>query len=604
MTPPVRPKIVAAPEYSPKRLSGSDSGIAEVEVAPGGNRAIVIVRINDPDHGDVFDLTMIISANGRPMAPYKLPPMQARYLNADLTELAITPPGTPPLAFDPAITSYTVNQSGTVEQVSITTNHFGLNSSRTKSGTNYPPGRSSVTVALTENSSTVVPIVVTADSGRTKTYTLTVTRGAVVDAQTPVISVHPQNATYDFGATATALSVTASVTDGGTLTYQWFSSPNNSNWTSLGPATATATSHTPATSAAGTVYYRVEVTNTNIAVNGNPIAVNISNAATVTVAAPPVVTVTAGSSTTPHPTISAALASITSAGNYTVTLYQNQSLAATYTVPAGTTITLIGDGQMRTITRISVGRMFTVTGSGRELILESNITLDGREVINNSDILSTDDPTHPSNPGCLVFVQNGAAFTMQGNSVVTRNHYAAESILSAVIAETGAVFTMKGTASITGNSSGTGTLFVAPSGLLLRSGATAVLEDNSSITGNTQGANRRIRDVFLRFDTHITLSGNATIGELGLSSDGLNSTVGIRSGWAGNIIGLFLHGSAENSTDIIQQWLGRQVLEGAGGYSITQADINRVTLREFIHDGPNANSPIPPRTIGPTGVLQ
>jgi uncharacterized repeat protein (TIGR02543 family) len=83
-----------------------------------------------------------------------------------------------------------------------------------------------------------------------------------VNAQEPVISVQPQNGTYTLGGTATPLSVTAEVSDGGTLSYQWHSSANSGGpWTAI--SDATAASYTPSTAAAGTVYYYVMVTNTN-----------------------------------------------------------------------------------------------------------------------------------------------------------------------------------------------------------------------------------------------------------------------------------------------------------------------------------------------------
>jgi hypothetical protein len=96
----------------------------------------------------------------------------------------------------------------------------------------------------------------------TKTAIAASDTAAVVVIETPYISNQPAGATYTVGGTVTALSVTASVTDGGTLTYQWFS--NTANNTTGGTAidSATSTTYTPPTTAAGTVYYYVVVTNT------------------------------------------------------------------------------------------------------------------------------------------------------------------------------------------------------------------------------------------------------------------------------------------------------------------------------------------------------
>jgi len=84
------------------------------------------------------------------------------------------------------------------------------------------------------------------------------------NAQRPIISSQPQNATFKVGTVAHDLSVTAIVTEG-TLTYQWFSNnkPSNENGTNLGPDNGAQTeSFTPSTANIGIFYYYVEVTNT------------------------------------------------------------------------------------------------------------------------------------------------------------------------------------------------------------------------------------------------------------------------------------------------------------------------------------------------------
>jgi len=113
--------------------------------------------------------------------------------------------------------------------------------------------------------------------------TASVTVNALVNAQTPDITAHPQPATYNQNAPAAALSVSASVTDGGTLTYQWFSNATNSNTDGTSIIGATSQTYTPVTTSIGTVYYYVEVTNTNNSVNGTKTATSTSNTATVTV---------------------------------------------------------------------------------------------------------------------------------------------------------------------------------------------------------------------------------------------------------------------------------------------------------------------------------
>jgi uncharacterized repeat protein (TIGR02543 family) len=111
------------------------------------------------------------------------------------------------------------------------------------------------------------------------TATITVT---VVDARPPVVSGRLQNAAYTVGATATALSVTATSPDGGELSYQWHSRSNSDDeWAAI--SGATESSYTPPTTAAGIVTYYVQVTNTNDSLSGTKTATADSGEATITV---------------------------------------------------------------------------------------------------------------------------------------------------------------------------------------------------------------------------------------------------------------------------------------------------------------------------------
>ena len=65
---------------------------------------------------------------------------------------------------------------------------------------------------------------------------------------------------YAAGDPAKPLKAEASASDGGTLTYQWQSSKDGKNFTDI--KDATNAEYTPQTGEAGTVYYRVLVTNT------------------------------------------------------------------------------------------------------------------------------------------------------------------------------------------------------------------------------------------------------------------------------------------------------------------------------------------------------
>jgi uncharacterized repeat protein (TIGR02543 family) len=106
----------------------------------------------------------------------------------------------------------------------------------------------------------------------------------VGDSEQPDITVHPQGDTYEIGTSSpTALSVGASTpTDGGALSYKWFSNASNSNENGTPIGEATNATYTPPTTVAGTFYYYCTVTNTSPNVEGNPTSA-VTSVATVTI---------------------------------------------------------------------------------------------------------------------------------------------------------------------------------------------------------------------------------------------------------------------------------------------------------------------------------
>lgn len=108
------------------------------------------------------------------------------------------------------------------------------------------------------------------------------TVNTIVNTATPSITSQPIGATVNVGATIN-LSIAATKSDAGTLTYQWYSNTTNSNSGGTLISGATGTSYSALTRTAGTKYYYCVVTNTNNSVNGNTIATVTSNVATVRV---------------------------------------------------------------------------------------------------------------------------------------------------------------------------------------------------------------------------------------------------------------------------------------------------------------------------------
>jgi hypothetical protein len=111
--------------------------------------------------------------------------------------------------------------------------------------------------------------------------------GNIFDAATPNITDHPQSGTWDTGTDTThVLSVTATRSDGGTLSYQWYSNiSNTSTGGSIlnGKTGATLTLSADDYDENGTHHYYVVVTNTNNNATGKRTATATSNVAQIQV---------------------------------------------------------------------------------------------------------------------------------------------------------------------------------------------------------------------------------------------------------------------------------------------------------------------------------
>ena len=101
-------------------------------------------------------------------------------------------------------------------------------------------------------------------SAESKVFTVTVSKedGPVQEnPQSPVITTAGETLAYKVGETAKALTITATVTDGGTLSYQWQKSASaDGEYTAV--SGADKKDFTPDTSVVGTTYYKCKVTNT------------------------------------------------------------------------------------------------------------------------------------------------------------------------------------------------------------------------------------------------------------------------------------------------------------------------------------------------------
>jgi O-glycosyl hydrolase len=107
------------------------------------------------------------------------------------------------------------------------------------------------------------------------------------DAEVPEITQHPAGEIYFIGDTVIPLTVTAQVSDGGTLSYQWYSNTRSSNEGGAPIQGASGVSYTPDinTNTAGQYYYYVIATNTN-RYAANPVSYAVSKAVALVVMAP------------------------------------------------------------------------------------------------------------------------------------------------------------------------------------------------------------------------------------------------------------------------------------------------------------------------------
>jgi len=109
-------------------------------------------------------------------------------------------------------------------------------------------------------------ITVKADGGKSASCKVTVNQNAAVPSITKDLSI--AQVQYDFNAAAVYLNATATVKDGGKLSYQWYKNTQSSTIGAIAMSGQTAAIMQPPTNVAGITYYYCVVKNTNSKVNG------------------------------------------------------------------------------------------------------------------------------------------------------------------------------------------------------------------------------------------------------------------------------------------------------------------------------------------------
>ena len=107
----------------------------------------------------------------------------------------------------------------------------------------------------------------------------------LVDAEAPA-AITLTDASYEVGKTAEPLNGKTTVTDNGTITYQWYEVTSKDDQDGTLLEGKTAPTFTPDTTAAGTRYYYVVATNTNANATGKQTAETRSNTVQITVQKP------------------------------------------------------------------------------------------------------------------------------------------------------------------------------------------------------------------------------------------------------------------------------------------------------------------------------
>jgi len=167
----------------------------------GDKQTILVTLLNQPRAADsvyVFDLTLNMTANNRPMPSIKLPRMECRYLDSTLAGLSVSPSPSaddveflPP--FNPDTTAYWVILPHKTEAIVLSgiLHRFGtcLIQNTLKSWADGVPEFTHV-IAVQDGELSTVPITVTADSGKTSVYTLQIAwPGMITDPYSLILRV-------------------------------------------------------------------------------------------------------------------------------------------------------------------------------------------------------------------------------------------------------------------------------------------------------------------------------------------------------------------------------------------------------------------------------
>jgi hypothetical protein len=338
-------------------------------------------------------------------------------------------------------------------------------------------------------------------NGTVIVYRVTVTEGAAPpEAALPEIGAPPRSGIYGVHE---PLVAAASVDDGGTLSYRWFSNGTESNTGGVLVEGADTAVYPQIGVAGSTIYYYVEVTNT--AADGATKTVT-STAAKVEVKS----------------LKDRIAAEVATGATAAIILYGDEDFEKTVDTEANITnnshITLVGgfDGsgtEERTLQLTGTGVMFMING-GASLTLDNNVTLKG----------------HDSNTASLVSVNADGTLLVKSGSKITGN---SSSQGGGVAVVNGGSFTMK-SGEISRNEADVGETGYGGGGVSVINNGTFTME-GGEISGNKTGSYGG--GVAVGYGSFTMKSGEISRNEAGGSGGGVAGVYGAFTMEGGEISG-------------------------------------------------------------------
>jgi len=267
-------------------------------------------------------------------------------------------------------------------------------------------------------------------------------------------------------------------------------------------------------------------------------------------------------------------------GDFTLLIDQDIN-ASTTSRSISNNLTIIGIGAERTISHVSTG-----SGSASVMIYFSDTASPTLTIGNNISIKGTTATTTSH----LISVNKGGTIIIEEGSKI----YGHNGGTPIYVSGAGASFIMNG-GEISGN---TRTSMTSNTAAVFIGGSTSFTMTGGKIIGNTVGPaeDKRFADVFI-YDTvtaaSINVSGAAKIDAITLDSASNIPALTIGSGFTGSV-GINLQRSGTTALETVKSnWNGKSVVISAEGNTLTESDLTKFTLGNFLGSSSSAvNEPI------------